>query len=242
MELIRNCAHHSSTHVAVYLGMAGKPSRVVKTAFNEEGAKAVKNEHEGLLWYHRRISTGAGSAVNFFEHGSGFARLETGYVNGECGRLGLSIEDNLLRIFRAIDYHIGLFGPDGFRFQHGDYSIENIIFDNDRVAWISDWENFTDLLPKEFDLVYCVMEACFFRYKRRGKLSGHDVRAARELLEYISGRIGLPARCLERPAEYMRDACLNNNNALGSQAMKYPFVNCSPEDIKKIDMSFAKDS
>jgi len=233
MELIRNCVHFSLTHVAVDFDT--NPAKVIKTAFNKEGAQSIKNEYKGIVWYCCQRNISPESIITFFQYNNDFARLEVIYKDGECGKLGLPIKKNFLKVLNAIRHYNKVFGNAGFDFQHGDYSIENIIFNNEQVSWVLDWENFSNALPKEFDLLYCIMEVCFFRYKRIRGFLRNDIKAAAALFKSVSEYIKLPNKFVCEPAAYIRNICVNNKHVFGIQTMKYPFINCSLKDIKQID-------
>jgi len=235
MELIRNCAHFSSTCVAVSCGKYGKPAKVIKTAFNKEGAQNIKNEHKGIIWYCRQRNIDPGTFISSFQYGNSFARLEFAYKNGGNGNLDLAIEKNFTKLRNAIDHYVEIFGKPGFNFQHGDYSIGNIVFDNEQILWVLDWENFSDMLTPEIDLLCCIMEPCFFRYQKKKGLSKSDVKTMMELFKYVSNHIELSDEFIRRPALYIRDIRLKNKQIFGTQIMKYPFVNCSLKDILQID-------
>jgi len=240
MEIIRNCTHYSSTMTAIDYDAFAKPSKVVKVSFDEDGARALRNEYEGIKWYARQLSVDPASVASIVGYTQSYVRLELVYKHGELGDPYKSIKENYKKVLSAIDYNLKVFGKSGPRFSHGDYSLSNMIFRNDEVIWVIDWEQFNQSLPPEFDILNCIMEACYFNYMKRKKLKSDEVVFFRNLLNHASSIIGLPESCLTAPANYFSNLCLNNAQVLGSQAMKFPFVNHDPNDIKNIDSYFGQ--
>jgi len=234
MEIIRNCSHYSSIQTAVDLDRNAVPVRVVKTAFTEDGARAIRKEHEGILWYERRLNSAPGAVISLVNYKHTFSRLELAYRNGRPGDLTLSLAKNYKKIYNALNHSIEVFRKEDSPYNHGDYSIDNILFNEDDVVWILDWENFNDKLPREFDIVY-------FCYKRKNMLMANDVDAAINLLKYGIGRLNMPYdQIVRKPASYMRKLFLDNKSIFNSQIMKYPLVNCPYEDILALDAIFNK--
>lgn len=238
MEIIRNCLHYSTTCVALELNDQAAPTSIVKASFDSEGAKSIAIERDGIIWYESQLKLDTSSIISFVNRGDLFARLELIYKDGICGDLGLTVEKNYVKILNALKYHIEIFEKRFAVFSHGDYSIENVIYDRDDVVWLVDWENFTKALPKGFDLIYCIMEACFFCLKKHGRLTRNDINAAMGLFRYVenNSEIGLPD--LRSPASYIRKLFLDNKTAFGWQLKKYPFFNSCQEEVDLLDSYF----
>lgn len=215
------------------------PAKVVKTAFDEEGALSLKREHEGITWYDSRIKPETPTVISFSDYNDRSCRLESKYRKGNCGDLKLPVSKNYKKIYNALNHYLEVFRKEGALFSHGDYSIDNILFDKDEVTWILDWENFNKDLPCDFDAIYCVMEALYFNYKMRSKLTRNDVFAATKLLKYGIDRLCMPDKgIVNRPASYIRRLFLEHKDVFSGQIMKYPFMNCSPDDILALDAIF----
>ncbi len=241
MEIIRNCSHYSSIQVAVKLDQKAMPVRVVKTAFNRDGALTIRNEHDGISWYEKRLNSASTAIVSLENYKNTYSRLEFVYKNGRLGNLTLPLARNYKKIYNALCHYIDIFTTGDRHFSHGDYSIDNILFDGDDVVWILDWENFNDKLPQEFDIVYCVMEASYFCYKRHGILKNSDINAAIDLFKYGLGELKMPYQQIIRaPASYMRKLFLDNKAVFGQQIKKYPLVNCPEKDILTLDGFYTK--
>jgi len=241
MEIIRNCSHYSSIQVAVKLNQKDLPVRVIKSAFNQDGANTIRNEKAGILWYEKRLNSVLSAVVSLENYKNTYSRLELIYKNGSSGDLTLSLSRNYQKLYNALKYHIKIFAAGENRFSHGDYSIDNILFDGDEVTWILDWESFNDKLPREFDIVYCIIEASYFCYKKYGTLKRKDVDAAIELFKFGFGELKIPyERIIQAPASYMRKLFQDNEEVFGSQIKKYPIANCMQNDILSLDNFYAK--
>lgn len=240
MEIIRNCSHYSATSAGLEMADGADPLTIIKTAFNEEGSASIGREREGLLWYEEQLHPENSVIGSFRSYKNSFARLELLYKEGSCGDLSLSVEQNYAKIINAVNHHIDIFENRKSNMNHGDFSIENVIFKKDDVVWVVDWEGFTDMLPFGFDLIYCVMEACFFSFKRRGHLTRNDVKAAKDILIHIGTALGRQAISLKAPSQDLYRLFLDNKKAFGHQLLKYPFYNSSQEDILKLDLFFQK--
>ncbi|MDP3791581.1 MAG: hypothetical protein Q8R38_06030 [Candidatus Omnitrophota bacterium] len=241
MELIRNCSHDSSVQVAVDLDERAVPVGIVKTAFNADGARSIKREHDGLTWYGQRLNLACNPVLSFRAYKDTFFQLRLSYKDGIPGDLGLPITKNYRKIRNALSHYMDIFRIDDTNFSHGDYSIDNILFMDDGVAWVMDWENFNDKLPLEFDIIYCIIEACYFCYKRRGVFTVGDADAAIDLIKYGVGKLDMACgQILGSPAAYIRKLFMENRAVFGPQIMKYPMMNCPHGDIMAIDAFFGK--
>jgi hypothetical protein len=241
MEIIRNCSHRNSLQVAFELDDQNAPVKVVKTAFDEEGVKLLSSEFNGVRWYSETRNLADRSVLSFVHHREKSARLELAYMPGQVADLRAPLKRNYRKIHNALAHYFSHFRKRGCFCSHGDYSIDNILFDGDLVVWVLDWENFNNKLPLEFDMVYCVMEASYFAYQRHGMLQASESDAAIELLRYGIEKLSLPyAPILKAPASYIRRLFLDHASVFGPQIAKYPLVICPEEDIRKIDAAINK--
>lgn len=231
MEIIRNCSHLGDTCTALVIDGRGRPSRLVKTAFTAAGSRDLGRENEAVSWYDGRRQVP--SAAVSFEQRPAWGRLELRYERGDCGDLGLSVAANRKKILSALRHHVSVF--DGTPYSHGDYSIENIVYAGDMPARVLDWEAFNRELPPDFDMVYCVLEACFFCLKRRHRLSSGDIQAAGELLRFVKDHARGGLNDGVAPAAYIARLFTAHKTVFGGQYAKYPFLTCPAEDITKLD-------
>ena len=235
MELVRNCSHFGGTITAYERDARRIPTGVVKVSFDPEGIRALRSEEAGLCWYAERRGLNARSAVLDIVDRGRSMRLDLAYHSGKCGDLLQPLQKNYLRILHALDHHEEIFGGDTSRYSHGDYSIENIVFEGNAVVWVLDWEHFTASLPAEFDLLSCVLEPCYLRYAKRGALAREEIDAAARLIRHTAELVPLPGSCLERPASYLRAISAEHRGIFGPQAEKYPFVGPAEDIVRALD-------
>jgi hypothetical protein len=232
MDIIRNCWHHSSIYTGIeYLD--GRPSFIVKTSFSIDGVKDIVNEARGLSWYAGRLQIEPGAVYWLHCQGKGFGRLGIKFFSGTTASLGHSLVKNQGKIENALHYWFEHFGTAGV--SHGDYSIDNILFDKDRVTWVTDWEHFTNQLPPWFDTMYCLVEACFFRHRYQGNLPADELRIYRRYCKEIADYFGLAVAITARPSQVLRFQLDKNSAVFDRQLSKYPFVNVDQATIEKLD-------
>jgi hypothetical protein len=232
MEIIRNCWHHSSIYTGIeYAG--GQPRHIVKTSFSPDGVRDIVNEARGLVCYAGRLATDPESLFTLCHQGAGYARMKIKYFEGTPAKLGRSLIDDERKLANAIHYWFEHFAASGF--SHGDYSIDNILYDKDKVVWITDWEHFTNQLPPWFDTLYCLVEACFFRYRRQGGLPVGEIQVYRRYRDEIAQYFDLTADVTAKPSQTLRDQFLTHSTVFGRQLEKYPFVNSDRAMLVKLD-------
>jgi hypothetical protein len=237
LELIRNCSHFSLTQCYLAYDDRGQPQRIIKTAFGKEGTAGLINEYAGNVWYAEKRSIDPQSVVALSVHDVTFARLELDYHQGQCGDPALPILKSEDRLSHAIAHYIDAFGPSGFQHAHGDYSLENLVFDGANVVWVLDWEHFNASLPQGFDPLYMLMEAAFFSHRKKN-LRRRDIEAAWKLIRHLDQIVGVPDAFFSGPARHLRVTLLLHREVFGRQLMKYPFVNCDARELDQLDALF----
>lgn len=238
MEIIRNCSHLSSVYLALILDAHIKPEKVMKCSFEKEGIKDILNEYKGYCWYAQQLDLDQNEVVNLYQYNHSFAILKIKFQQGELGNPYLSIEKNYNRLFSALTYYFKIFKNTEYSYSHGDYSLSNLIFLNEKVDWIIDWEHFNDLLPPEFDILNCIMETCYFTFIKTGKISNNEVNQIKSLLQYTTNNMPLSEAAVNTPAECLSSYYNANKQIFGSQYNKYPLAICSEDTINKIDEFF----
>jgi len=238
IELVSNCQHHTTIQTAFLTDRHNQPVSVLKNSFSPDGVTALEREHRGLSWYVGQLHADPVNAGVLSRLTDSYARFEFPYHPGEVGHNHHPVSQNYDKLTSAIDHWKDLFT--GQAFSHGDYTISNIVYHRDSVAWVLDWEGFTDGLPRGFDLMNLVMEACLLRYSWHGRnrLSGSDVQLLLRLMNLIPEIVPLPEGFMERPASVFSEVCRSLQAAYGQQWKKYPFVLLDRKVIDDIDRHF----
>ncbi|MDD1659116.1 MAG: hypothetical protein LUP92_02565 [Methanomicrobiales archaeon] len=240
IELIGNCKHHTPIQTAFLTDTHNRPVSILKTSFSSDGREILEREHRGLSWYVGQLHVNPVNAGIFHRQTHSYARFEFPYHPGEVGQGHHPISQNYARLSSAIAHWQKLFGDRACRFNHGDYALGNIVFHSDTVAWVLDWEGFTDELPRGFDLMNLIMEACILRYTYHGwnRLSRDDVRLLIQLMHRIADSIPLPDGFLQRPASGVTEIYRSHKAVFGMQWEKYPFALIDRKVIDDIDRHF----
>jgi hypothetical protein len=239
LELISNCGHFGSTYIAFVTSPENIPVTVVKASFEKEGVESLKNEIRGLRWYAARLNIDPDSVVSHNILENQYANLSIPFHQGSCGNPYLPIEKNYTKIINAIQYYKKIFGDD-YTFSHGDYSLVNMVFRQDEIHWLIDWEHFNNQLPREFDVMNCILEVCYFNYKRKKQLSCDDIHLLKKLLAFASDEIEFCDMNLNTPAKELFTISDANRGLFGAQVNKYVLMGCPKEDIAMIDYFFQK--
>lgn len=235
MELIRNCYHYGSIYTYLSLDTKGKPEKIIKMTFSQEGLKDLKREAEGLMFYSQKLSLPLERTIHFVVHEPAYGKLECSYFDGEVGNLYLPFRYNRKRILSAVDYYIGKFGQD--HFCHGDYSLENIVFREEQVQWVIDWEHFNRQLPCGIDPLYCVLEAFMYAFLHHG-VTLQEGSQCGQLLDRIFSFYTFPEEAHRNPFNYLRKIYNEYKVSFGKQFQKFPVVNCDGELIIRLDGMF----
>ena len=240
MELISNCAHFGSTYTAFVTSPGNLPEGVVKASFEKEGIEALENEIRGLRWYAERLGINPDSVGSLHTFKNRYAKLSIPFHEGSIGNPYLPIKRNYQKIVNAILYYKHLFGKDDYTFSHGDYSLVNMVFRQEEIRWLIDWEHFNNQLPREFDVMNCILEVCYFNFMRTKQLSREDIRLLKKLLIFASDEIGFCDMNLNTPAQELYAISDAHRDVFGRQLNKYVLMGCPREDIARIDRFFQK--
>lgn len=239
IEIIRNCLHYGTVQTGFINDKNSGQKLIIKNSFYSDGAKVIEREFNGICWYADRLGRKRNEFIYKYENNIKTAVLEMVFSEGKYGDIRLELRKNINKLNNAVCYYNNVLNMINSEYSHGDYTLENILFNKkDEVVRIVDWEHFNNDLPKEFDLLNCVLENCIFIYRRSPKLLKEDIDIAKTLLLKVAKLAGIPYIKFKKPASYFRDLCLKYKRVFDTQIMKYPFVICSLKDIEVLDSFF----
>jgi hypothetical protein len=202
---------------------AGVPVSVVKKAFSKTGGAALSREFQAVSRYCRLVKAGSDkNAINFTRRDS-YGMLEMAFHEGFPGDYTVSLDRNKEKLLGLIDHYARFLLVEPF-LSHGDLSISNVIFKEGRLQWIIDWENANDIMPREYDLIYCVTENALCSFARKGVLTGQEVAAYRFLFSEIEARISIDPRAKRQPAVWCLDNAVYFRKSSGIEYRKCPFI------------------
>ena len=201
--------------------------------------KVIQREFNGICWYAGTLGRKRNEFIYKYENNINVTGLEMGFSEGKYGDIRSALRKNINKLNNTINYYNDVLSMIDTEYSHGDYTLENILFNSkDEIVKVIDWEHFNNELPKEFDLLHCVMENCFFVYKKNPEFLKKDIEIAKNLLFKVAKLVGIPDTGLKKQSSYFRKLCLNYKNVFDTQIMKYPYVACPLEDIKTLDLFF----
>ena len=220
--------YQSRTHYTYLLREDnGNIISIEKKSFDKEGTTALSREIEGLKWYCRQTGKDSSDIIEDFEINPAYCRLKIKYADGEV--LSNPVRPDSVRdeIQMAVDHYLKVFRKDNFKYSHGDYFIGNIIFKNNKIVGVIDWEHFNDRLPAGYDALNCIVEVFLSSGSNGISHTESSIRLAKRLLKHISEEITLPDTALKHPSHWCRDTALNNKEIWGTQYNKLPHIACS---------------
>lgn len=239
MDLLRNCIHNSHVLTGLILDH-GRPVRVVKKAFDKVGSRQLETERRGLEWYCARAGITPDRWLSDHLQTGNAATLSYGYVNGQVGNCHAGLKRNAARIRKSIDYYLKTFRSTGERWSHGDFSLGNIVFADDQVARIIDWENFNDVMEPEYDLVYLVTELVLFSFAKAKGRGVPDGSLHKTFMSELDASLGVCQAAGKAPASWCRAQAMAYGRAKGVDHNKCPFVAASDEAIDALDRALGQ--
>jgi len=234
-NVIRNCSHFSYVHTGFDLDEKGVPHSVIRKTFEQSGVKSLQREVESISWYAKKVGKSLEEVILDFDHSDAYGILKLKFHAGEVGNYHLSIMDNYTKIVNLIEHYKSVFSEPGKICAHGDLSLGNVIFENDAVQWIIDWENANSVMPWEYDLIYCITENCLFRFMKRNRLSKQEILVYRELLNKFNNTHSINNLLNDGPAKWCRNTALTYIKKTGVQHQKCPFIAIDEKIINKLD-------
>jgi hypothetical protein len=184
MILLRNCPHNNG----IYTLINEDQDEVLKSSYSDDGIIRIRNEYAGYTWYFKQNQILNKSKLELFEIKNGkYSRLQVKLFSGHAGECYNDISYNKEYILRAVNAYKEVWPTTKGRLSpvHGDFSIGNIIFNEDSST-IIDWEHFQPAAaPWGFDLVNLFYESIFFSFNNRDTLRDSDCKVFLEVRKII---------------------------------------------------------
>lgn len=234
-DLIKNCQHNSFHYTYLIRSSNGNVEAIEKKTFDEVGVESIDREAKGLKWYARSVNKDPLDIIECFEKTKGYCKIKIKYHNGKvisCLNNSLLVENE---VKLAVDHYLKVFGRDNYKYSHGDYFIGNIVYNNNSVMWVFDWEHFNSELPPGYDAVNFITEIFLSSYQKRISNNQASIKLAKELLLKISNEVALPKMALKTPVMWCRDTALNYKHIWGIQYNKLPHIASSYQTCLQVD-------
>lgn len=235
LNIIRNCSHFSDVYTGFITDSNGLPLSVVRKAFSKSGVSALLREFEGISGYCKSLGIDSKNNILDFRYYDSYGRLELKYHDGTPGNYMAPIDKNRRKIDNLIEYYRTFFYMGKESFCHGDFSISNVLFEKDSVKWIIDWENVNNIMPREYDLVYCITENCLSRFAKNNRLTKTEISVYSDQLQKINKLIGVDELIMKGPAHWCRDMAIYYIKKTGVGHNKCLFIAYDKEIINNLD-------
>jgi len=235
IDLIRNCVHHSDHSTYIERANDGNPSAIRKSAFTVAGAEDLRRENDGLGWYCAQQNMPKDIAIIEADIRAKYAKIRLAFHAGDTVKVPINPDQIISRLDALLSHHFEIFGPSDYAMTHGDYSICNHIFDEDRVKWVIDWEHFNNVLPASYDAVYAVLEPYLFWIANGHQPSAKSIIAVQGMLARICTTLGDKADIPSEPAMWLRTLVENNKDVWGAQWAKVPFIAFEESHVRALD-------
>jgi hypothetical protein len=185
MILVRNSPHNNGIYTFIDI----EAEIVIKSSINVEGIGRLKREFYGYQWYLKLAGKQTQKAIYIDPNPSErYCRIYGQYFLGKVGNSNRSLSVNYPLIEQAIKHYIEIWPTNKSILAplHGDFSVGNLIFNEDMVT-IIDWEHFAmNVAPWGFDLVNMFYESVYFSMAKCCTLKPADKNAFFELRSTIS--------------------------------------------------------
>ena len=214
----------------------GDVCAVRKLTFSKDGIDELNNECQGLRWYMDERGIQADTNILQEDIGKKTGKLILRYIPGETVDILASPKIIIPRFASMLEHYTEVFSKCDFTVSHGDYSVNNHIFNDDRVHWIIDWEHFNKELPPGYDLIYAFCEPFFFWLLHKKSIPQKAVNQGQDYLNRAQKLIGFDKETLQQPGEWLHNRGMEHKKVWGKQFAKMPFtIEKQYWVIKKLD-------
>ena len=180
-QLLSFDAHNSGVMVSVALDTNGVPEWLYKSSSIKHGIERLKQEFVGAEKYSYVTCQPKLKPQLLVETHDSFC-FRVLYMNLNKCKYSAGLSKNGALVKRALSVYAEMWPAFGENICHGDFSIDNILFEGHQVVFV-DWENFTiNGPPRGFDMLNLVFEQVyfttykFFQTRRRAKIAADLLR------------------------------------------------------------------
>lgn len=149
-----------------------KPQYIRKITSNKRYFNYLQNEIRGLQWY-QKYSKNKNVLIKYNKN-SNFFFLDIKIFKGKKNIFYKSIEENSFLISKAIDHYLKIWPNKTHVRCHGDLTIDNIIFNENKIKFI-DWElSGLSNEPWGYDLIYLLISSIYFPYEIKKTINDNE--------------------------------------------------------------------
>lgn len=201
-SLLRSTSHGNG--IAVLADGDGRGFR--KFARDQVGIDYLARDFEGINWYRRQVTPHEIEPV--FHQGVQSALLWIPAIDGKRVSVEAPLAVTHKYIARAAGHYRDVWPHEKCAPFHGDLTLDNILFQKDKVRFF-DWEHFDkDGVEWGLDLVYLALSGLYLPHI----VSARKFRPDQYLDEvwYVLAGMGINAQMLTQPHRYLRDLFLQD--------------------------------
>jgi len=240
IELLRNCSHGSE--IATYLASNGDSAKIIKVSSTVNGIMDLRAEIAGWDWYHKiRYAKMKIPVCRVVMEKNNYLKIEIDYIKGKQGEYlkGLVYNKDVLK--KVIEHYFDIWPVSckGMVPLHGDFSLENIII-NENGVHVFDWEHFAlDAVPWGFDPIYLLFEALWFNFEITKKLNTEEIQIISECIQLLE-KHNLSKDIARQPLNFLISFISDSKYLWRTQANKFPVLRFTQEQIRFIDETIAR--
>jgi len=234
--MLRCLFRANANNNGIYLSASydhAKPILIKKSSATLSSISRLKKEVEGNNWYSQIskqeliadiIELPSYYSVNFY------------YVSGEKADYRDGYRTNHEFIEKALKIYCKIWAQlsSNELVIHGDYSLDNLIFDKNNIV-IIDWEHFSRInIPIGFDALNLIYEQLYFMLPNQ-RLDNEIIEHAKLMLENLSKLKCLDKIYWDKPLLTTRNYISSNAGIWGAQIQKLPIMKLTPLEVDEID-------
>lgn len=233
-SLIRANSNNKGVYIVITYDENLKPIFLKKSSSSKASIKTLKNEVRGVEWY---SGVSKKSFIKKTTNLGDYFSINFEYISGKKANFRKGYLHNLSYIERAIKIYCELWS--GLIYEktiiHGDFSLDNIIFNNEE-SLVIDWEHFSDSekIPLGFDSLNLIYEQLFF-VKQTKRLNKKIVYHAKSMLQYLAKTKCLDEIYWSHPLKTMHELIINNKSIWNKQFNKLPIMMFEKDEVDRID-------
>jgi hypothetical protein len=235
IELLRNCSHGGE--IVTYLMQDGKSTKIIKVSSTINGIMDLRAEVAGWNWYQQiRYPEMKTPICQVVMEKHNYLKIEIDYIEGKQGEYRKGLIYNRDVIMKIVGHYCDIWpvSQNGMVPLHGDFSLENIIINENGVN-IFDWEHFgLDAAPWGFDPIYLLFEALWYNFDRKKRLKKKEIQIVSECIQLLEDQ-HLSKDIADHPLGFLISFIYDNEHLWHAQVNKFPVLCFTQEQVCFID-------
>jgi hypothetical protein len=239
IELLSNCTR--GREIFTYHIKEKGLELIRKTSITPSGSALLEREIAGWKWYESRRYTPSSAPIFRSQRYKEYLAIDIGWIEGTKGEFYRGLSANHEQVRKAVEHycHIWPREMENGTPLHGDFSIDNLIFNSSGVHVI-DWEHFRlDGTWPGFDAVYLLFETLWFGMRNRTQLKQKEKQIVWETLRTLKDNGRLPEPFQKNPLKNLQQFIRSHEILWGEQLhatpCKLPVLNFSEGQTELIE-------